>query len=112
MPNDVKGALRDDIKEAIRVAIDPGQNGRFPETERWIYVAITEAFGEVGAGLPSISIDTRPGRKREQKDHLVRLLCDIFEKHVGTRDVYTLFRTTDAMDHIGGDTPLPEWQAD
>ena len=51
LSNDTKGALRDDVKEAIRVAIDPGQNGRFPETERWIYVSITEAFGEVGAGL-------------------------------------------------------------
>lgn len=112
LSNDTKGALRDDVKEAIRVAIDPGQNGRFPETERWIYVSITEAFGEIGAGLPTITIDTRPGRKQEQKDHLVRLFGDIFEKHVGSRDVYTLFRESAAIDHIGGDKPLPEWRPD
>ncbi len=112
LSNDVKGALRDDVKEAIQVAIDPGQQGRFPETERWIYVSVTEAFGDVGAGLPTITIDTRPGRKQEQKDHLVRLVNNIFDKHLGTRDVYLLFRESAAIDHIGGDTPLPEWQPD
>ncbi len=110
--DDVKGNIRDDVKQAIVTAIDPGQNGRFPETERWIYPSISEAFGELGAGLPTMTIDTRPGRTRAQKDHLTSLLSDIFDKHLGTRDVYVLFRESAAADHMGGTKPLPEWTQD
>ena len=110
--DDIKGKLRDAVRDAIKVAIDPGQKGRFPETERWIYVSITEAFGDLGAGLPTMTVDTRPGRSREQKDHLTRLVSEIFAEHLGTRDVYLLFRTTDAADHMGGLHPLPEWRPD
>lgn len=107
-----KGKLRDAVREAIKVAIDPGQQGRSPETERWIYVSITEAFGELGAGLPTITVDTRPGRRRDQKDHLARLVGDIFAEHIGSADVYLLFRESAAADHMGGTESLPEWRPD
>lgn len=106
----VKDELRSGIKAAIDEALDPGQKGRHPETCKWIYVSIREAYGEIGDGLPTVTIDTRPGRKQEQKDHVAKLICDVFEKAMGTRDVYVLLRTTEAADHLGGGVALPVWR--
>ena len=105
-----KDTLRQGIKQAIDEIIDPAQGGRFPETRKWIYVSIREAYGELGDGLPTVTIDTRPGRKQEQKLRLANAICDIFEKVLGTRDVYVLLRSTEAADHIGGGKSLPEWK--
>jgi hypothetical protein len=41
---------------------------------------------------------------------LANAICDVFQKTLGTRDVYVLLRETRAADHIGGGVPLPEWQ--
>jgi len=109
-PDAVKDRIRAGIKKAIDDVIDPGQKGRHPETRKWIYVSITEAYGKLGDGLPTVTIDTRPGRKQEQKLELARRLCDVFEQTLGTRDVYVLLRESEAGDHIGGGTPLPEWR--
>lgn len=108
--NEVKHRLADGLRDAINEAIDPGQNDRFPETRKWIYPAITEAYGELGRGLPTVTIDTRPGRTQEQKDLVAKLICDLFEEVMGTRDVYVLLRTTEAADHLAGGTALPVWQ--
>ena len=109
-PDRTKDQIRDGIKKAIDEVIDPGQKGRYPETRKWIYVSITEAYGKLGEGLPTVTIDTRPGRKQEQKLELARRICDVFEHALGTRDVYVLMREAPAGDHIGGGTPLPEWR--
>ena len=109
-PDSVKDRLREGIREAIIEAIDPGQKGLHPETCKWIYPAIREAYGSIGDGLPTVTVDTRPGRTREQKRKLAALICDLFEKVMGTRDVYVLVRTTDAEDHLAGGEPLPEWR--
>jgi phenylpyruvate tautomerase PptA (4-oxalocrotonate tautomerase family) len=106
----LKDSIRQDIKRVINEIIDPGQNGRFPETCKWIYVSVREAYGALGDGLPTVTIDTRPGRKQEQKLRLANAICDVFEQHLGTRDVYVLLRETQAADHIGGGVPLPEWR--
>ena len=106
----VKDRIRAGIKKAIDDVLDPGQKGRHPETRKWIYVSITEAYGKLGDGLPTVTIDTRPGRKHEQKLELAQRLCDVFEQVLGTRDVYVLLRESQAGDHIGGGTPLPEWR--
>jgi phenylpyruvate tautomerase PptA (4-oxalocrotonate tautomerase family) len=108
--NETKDQLRAGIKEAINLALDPGQNGRYPETCKWIYVSIREAYGKIGDGLPTVTIDTRPGRKQEQKAKVANLICNVFDKVMGTRDVYVLLRTSEAQDHIGGGVPLPEWR--
>ena len=50
--NDVKDRIREGIKDAINVAIDPGQQGRHPETCKWIYPSITEAYGDLVLGCP------------------------------------------------------------
>lgn len=109
-PERTKEAIRDGIKDAINVVLDPGQKGRFPETCKWIYVSIREAYGKLGDGLPTVTIDTRPGRRQEQKNEVARRICDVFQATLGTRDVYVLLRETPAADHIGGGTPLPEWR--
>jgi phenylpyruvate tautomerase PptA (4-oxalocrotonate tautomerase family) len=109
-PDKTKDTLRDGIKDAINSVLDPGQNGRFPETCKWIYVSIAEAYGKLGDGLPTVTIDTRPGRRQEQKNEVARRICDVFQGVLGTRDVYVLLRETPAADHIGGGTALPEWR--
>jgi phenylpyruvate tautomerase PptA (4-oxalocrotonate tautomerase family) len=62
-----KDEIRDGIKRRSTDVLDPGQKGRHPETRKWIYVSITEAYGKLGDGLPTVTIDTRPGRTQEQK---------------------------------------------
>jgi phenylpyruvate tautomerase PptA (4-oxalocrotonate tautomerase family) len=106
----IKDILRKEIKRVINETLDPGQSGRFPETCKWIYVSVREAYGELGDGLPTVTIDTRPGRRQDQKLQLANAICDIFESAIGTRDVYVLLRETNAADHIGGGVPLPEWR--
>ncbi len=105
-----KERLRQGIKGAIDEALDPTQQERHPETRKWIYVSVHEAFGEIGDGLPTVTIDTRPGRSQEQKDLCAKLICDVFETYMDTRDVYVLLRTTEAADHLTGADALPEWK--
>lgn len=108
--NEVKDALRAGIKQAIDEVFDPAQRGRYPETRKWIYVSIQEAYGFLGDGLPTVTIDTRPGRTAETKTRLASRICDVFEQALGTRDVYVLLREVMAADHIGAGVPLPEWR--
>ena len=108
--NKIKDQIRAGIKGAIDRVFDPGQKGRHPETRKWIYVSITEAYGKLGDGLPTVTVDTRPGRTQELKNELARQICDVFEGEMGTREVYVLLRESQAGDHIGGGTPLPEWR--
>lgn len=109
-PDKLKTAISEDIRDAIDRIIDPGQGGRHPETCKWIYVAVNESHGSLGRGLPTVSIDTRPGRTTQQKMALANAICDIFDDHMKTRDVYVLFRISEAEDHICGGEPLPEWR--
>jgi phenylpyruvate tautomerase PptA (4-oxalocrotonate tautomerase family) len=109
-PNSTKDDIRAGIKNAIDDVFDPAQKGRYPETLKWIYVSVREAYGSVGDGLPTVTIDTRPGRKPDKKAELARRICDVFESAMGTRDVYVLLREVPAADHIGGGVSLPEWR--
>ena len=109
-PDKTKDQIRAGIKDAIDTVLDPAQKGRFPETRKWIYVSIREAYGKLGDGLPTVTIDTRPGRRQEQKLELASRICNVFERALGTRDVYVLLREVAAADHIGGGVPLPEWR--
>ena len=106
----VKNAISEEIRDAIDRIIDPGQGGKHPETCKWIYVAVSEADGSIGRGLPTVSIDTRPGRTRQQKMALANAISDTFERLMATRDVYVLFRESAAEDHIAAGEPLPEWR--
>jgi hypothetical protein len=88
--NEIKDDLRAGIRDTINTALDPGQQGRHPEACEWIYVSITEAYDKMGDGLPTVTIDTRPGCAREKNDMVARLIRDVFDKVMGTRDVYVL----------------------
>ena len=109
-PDATKDRLRAGLKEAIDSVFDPAQKGRYPETRQWIYVSVREGYGKLGDGLPTVTVDTRPGRKQEQKLELARRICDVFESTMGTRAVYVLLRETPAADHIGSGVSLPEWR--
>jgi phenylpyruvate tautomerase PptA (4-oxalocrotonate tautomerase family) len=106
-----KERLRQGIKDAIDQALDPAQRGRHPGARKWIYVSVHEALGKIGDGLPTVTVDTRPGRSQEQKDLCAKLICDVFEVYMDTRDVYVLLRTTEAVDHLTGADTLPEWKS-
>lgn len=103
-----KERLRQGIKNAIDQALDPAQQGRHPEARKWIYVSVHEALGKIGDGLPTVTIDIWPGRSQEQKDLCAKLICDVFETYMDTRDVYVLLRTTEAVDHLTGADALPK----
>jgi phenylpyruvate tautomerase PptA (4-oxalocrotonate tautomerase family) len=109
-PNATKDQICAGIKSAIDDVFDPAQRGRYPETRKWIYVSVREAHGALGDGLPTVTVDTRPGRRPETKAELARRICDVFENTLGTRDVYVLLRETAAADHLGGGVPLPDWR--
>jgi phenylpyruvate tautomerase PptA (4-oxalocrotonate tautomerase family) len=109
-PDRTKDEIRTGIKEAINAVLDPSQKGRYPETCKWIYVSVREAYGKLGDGLPTVTIDTRPGRRQEQKTQVANRICDVFERALGTRDVYVLLREVAAADHLGAGVPLPEWR--
>jgi hypothetical protein len=106
-----KSQLRDRIKQDITEALDSGQQGRHPETLKWIYVSITEAFAELGDGLPTVTVDTRP-RPYEMYQKLAQLMVATFEDILGTPDVYLLLREEPAPNHIACGEPLPEWRPD
>lgn len=106
---EIKEQLVVGLRDAINASIDPGQNNRFPETRKWIYPSITEAYGELGKGLPTVTIDTRPGRPQEAKDLCAKLICDLFEKVMDTREVYVLLRESSTADHLAGGVALPVW---
>ena len=104
-----KSQLRDRIKQDIDEALDSGQQGRHPETLKWIYVSIREAFGELGDGLPTVVVDTRP-RPYEMYQKLAQLMVATFEDILGTTDVYLHLREGPAANHIGAGERLPEWR--
>lgn len=103
--DETKKKLRGAIKEAINKALDP-------KVTKFIYVAIREAYAEIGDGAPSVTIDLRPGREARRKAALARLIGGAFAEtlNVDPRDLYLLFRETPASDHYCGGAPLPEWR--
>ncbi len=108
--NEVKDRIREGIEDAVDEAIDRGRRGRHPETRKWIYPSKTQANGELGAGLPTVSIDTGPGRNTAHKTKLASPICDLFERELGTRDVHVILRTSPSGDHIAAGEPLPVWR--
>ncbi len=88
----VKGRLRLAIWDAIEAALDL-------KITKYICGSVREAFGEIGHGLPTVSVDLLPGREVERKAAL----------GVPEREIYLLFRESPAGDHWCGGEPLPEW---
>jgi phenylpyruvate tautomerase PptA (4-oxalocrotonate tautomerase family) len=82
-----------------------------PKEARYDYVAIREVWGEIGDGVPVVTVDLRPGREEERKAALAESIAESLEAVLGIKgqDVYVLFRETAAGNHYCGGKPLPEW---
>jgi phenylpyruvate tautomerase PptA (4-oxalocrotonate tautomerase family) len=101
---ETKKIIREQVKHAVLMTLAPKET-------KYDYVAIREAFGEIGDGLPLVEVDLRPGREPARKKALVDAIAAILdnELQVKAEDIYVLFRETPAPGHYTGGTPLPEW---
>jgi phenylpyruvate tautomerase PptA (4-oxalocrotonate tautomerase family) len=103
-PLEQKEMLRQAVKVAVIEALAPKET-------RYIYVAIGEAHGRIGDGLPTVTVDLRPGREAARKATLANAIAGCLSTHAGivASDVYLLFRESEAANHYCGGTPLAEW---
>jgi phenylpyruvate tautomerase PptA (4-oxalocrotonate tautomerase family) len=103
-PQSTKAAVRDGVKAAVLRTLAPKET-------KFDYVAIREAFGVIGDGLPLVEIDLRPGREPERKHALVDAIARLLKAEMGIApsDLYVLFRETPAPDHYTGGMPLAAW---
>jgi len=82
-----------------------------PKETKYDYVAIREVFGEIGDGVPLVTVDLRPGREPERKKALADALAKLLKTELGVEahDVYVLYRENPAGNHYCGGEPLPGW---
>jgi len=101
---DTKKRVRDGVKQAVLDTLAPKET-------KYDYVAVREAFAELGDGLPLVTVDLRPGREVERKKALVDAIADIMQAELGSDpvDLYVLFRENPAENHYAAGTPLPAW---
>jgi len=93
------------IREAVKAAV---LKTLAPKEVKYDYVAVREACGEIGDGLPLVEVDLRPGREPERKKALVDAIAGVLkaELQADPKDLYVLFRETPASEHYTGGTPL------
>ena len=101
---DKKQRLREGVKQAVIDTLAPKET-------KYDYVAIREVFGEIGDGIPLVTVDLRPGREADRKKALTDAIASLLkvELNVEPVDVYVLFRENPAENHYCGGTPLPAW---
>ena len=101
---DTKKRIREGVKQAVLETLAPKET-------KYDYVAVREVFGEIGDGLPLVTVDLRPGREPERKKALVDAIAAILDRELGiaAADVYVLFRENPAENHYTGGQPLPAW---
>ena len=99
-----KTRIREGVKQAVLDTLAPKET-------KYDYVAVREAFAEIGDGLPLVAVDLRPGREPERKKALVDAIAAILNAELGVvaEDVYVLFREIPAENHYTGGQPLPAW---
>ena len=104
IPVETKRRIREGAKQAVIDTLAPKET-------KYDYVAVREVFGEIGDGVPLITVDLRPGRESERKKALVDALSKLLymELEVDAQDVYVLFRENEAENHYCGGEPLPAW---
>ncbi len=93
-PVEIKTAARDKVKAAVLKTLAPKET-------KYDYVAIREVFGEIGDGVPLVTVDLRPGREPERKAALAAAIADALGEIAGIKpeDVYVLFRENPAENH-------------
>ncbi|MDT8346052.1 MAG: tautomerase family protein [Thermohalobaculum sp.] len=108
VPEGTPAATKARIREGVKAAV---LRTLAPKETKYDYVAVREAFGVIGDGLPLVEIDLRPGREPARKTALVDAIAAILKAEIAVApvDVYVLFRETPAENHYTGGTPLPAW---
>jgi len=101
---DKKQRRREGAKQAVIDTLAPKET-------KYDYVAIREVFGEIGDGIPLITVDLRPGRESERKKALTDAIAVLLKTELGveSEDVYVLYRENPAENHYCGGTPLADW---
>ncbi len=101
---EVQQRLRQEVKAAVLRTLAPKE-------AKYDYVAVREVVGEIGDGVPLVTVDLRPGREPERKKALVDAIADVLDRELGVdpADVYVLFRENPAENHYTGGEPLPDW---
>ena len=101
---DTKKRIREGTKQAVLDTLAPKET-------KYDYVAVREVFGEIGDGVPLVTVDLRPGREPERKKALVDAIAKLLktELNVEPADVYVLYRENPAENHYCGGTPLAPW---
>jgi phenylpyruvate tautomerase PptA (4-oxalocrotonate tautomerase family) len=108
VPEGTASETKKNIRELVKTAV---LETLAPKETKYDYVAVREAFGEIGDGLPLVTVDLRPGREPERKQALVNAIAAVLDAELGVRaeDIYVLFRENPAPNHYTGGTPLPDW---
>lgn len=103
-PDEKKAQARQAVKTAVLKTLAPKET-------KYDYVAIREVFGEIGDGVPVVTVDLRPGREQERKAALAESIAKSLEAVLGieAQHVYILFRETVAANHYCGGKRLTEW---
>jgi len=101
---DIKRRIREGTKQAVLDTLAPKET-------KYDYVAVSEVFGEIGDGVPLVTVDLRPGREPERKKALVDALATLFNNELAVEpaDLYVLYRENPAENHYCGGEPLPAW---
>lgn len=101
---DTKRRIREGTKQAVLDTLAPKET-------KYDYVAIHEVFGEIGDGVPLVTVDLRPGREPERKKALADAIAKLLkiELNVEASDVYVLYRENPAENHYCGGEPLADW---
>lgn len=101
---EIKKRIREGAKQAVLDTLAPKET-------KYDYVAVREVFGEIGDGVPLITVDLRPGREPERKKALADAIAGLLnvELNVAAEDVYVLYRENPAENHYCGGEPLPDW---
>lgn len=103
-PTEIKRRIREGAKLAVLDTLAPKET-------KYDYVAVREVFGEIGDGVPLISVDLRPGREKERKKALTDAIAILLKSELNIEpcDVYVLYRENPAENHYCGGEPLPAW---
>jgi len=101
---DTKRRIREGVKQAVLDTLAPKET-------KYDYVAVREVFGDIGDGVPLITVDLRPGREPERKKALADAIATLLksELNVEPQDVYVLYRENPAENHYCGGEPLAAW---
>jgi len=94
---DIKKRIREGTKQAVLDTLAPKET-------KYDYVAVREVFGEIGDGVPLVTVDLRPGREPERKKALVDAIAKLLKRELNVEpaDVYVLYRENPAENHYCG----------